>query len=156
RLQKALDRHFRREKHQLDRTLKRMSQAIEQLVDPPALARRLLRTSAGVLGVARGAGDFRQGKPPLCRLAGAPSGEPPLVEWSPGCPLVEALANRGPLLVRPRTSPPDPAQRQLQYLNAEVAHALTHEGELLGILVLGPKELAAYTAEDCNLLTAFA
>jgi transcriptional regulator with GAF, ATPase, and Fis domain len=156
RLQKALDRHFRREKHQLDRTLKRMSQAIEQLVDPPALARRLLHTSAELLGVPRGAVYLRQGKPPLYRLADALGGEPPLVELSPGCPLVEALANRGPLLVRPRTTPPDPAQRQLQYLNAEVAHALTHEGELLGILVLGPKELAAYTAEDCNLLTAFA
>ena len=31
-----------------------------------------------------------------------------------------------------------------------------HEGQLLGILLLGPKELAAYTAEDFNLLTAFA
>jgi transcriptional regulator with GAF, ATPase, and Fis domain len=156
RFQKALDRHFRREKHQLDRTLKRMSQAIEQLVDPPALARRLLHTSADLLGVPRGAVYLRQGKPALYRLADALGGDPPLAELPPGCPLVEALANRGPLLARPRTTPPDPAQRQLQYLDAEVAHALTHEGELLGILVLGPKELAAYTAEDFNLLTAFA
>jgi len=156
RLQKALDRHFRREKHQLDRTLKRMSQAIEQLVDPPALARRLLHTSAELLGVPRGAVYLRQGKPPLYRLADALGGDPPLLELPPGCPLVEALAHRGPLLARPRTTPPDPAQRQLQYLDAEVAHALTHEGELLGILVLGPKELAAYSPGDFNLLAAFA
>jgi transcriptional regulator with GAF, ATPase, and Fis domain len=156
RLQKAVDRHFRREKHQLDRTLKRLSQAIEQLVDPPALARRLLHTSAELLGVPRGAVYLRRGKPPLYRLADALGGDPPLLELPPGCPLVEALAHRGPLLARPRTTPPDPAQRQLQYLDAEVAHALTHEGELLGILVLGPKELAAYSPEDFNLLAAFA
>src|SRR5205823_2534282 len=88
--------------------------------------------------------------------ADALGGEPPLVELSSGCPLVEALAHRGPLIARPRTTPPDPAQRQLQFLDGEVAHALMHEGELLGILLLGPKELAAYTAEDFNLLTAFA
>jgi transcriptional regulator with GAF, ATPase, and Fis domain len=156
RVQGALDRHFRREKHQLDRTLRRMSQAIEQLVDPPALARRLLHTSAELLGVPRGAVYLRQGTPPLYKLADALGGEPPLLELSSGCPLVEALANRGPLIARPRSTPPDPAQRQLQYLNGEVAHALMHEGRLHGILLLGPKELSAYSAEDFNLLTAFA
>ena len=50
RLKVALDRHFRREKHQLDRTWRRMSEAIEQLVDSPTLARRLLQTSAELLG----------------------------------------------------------------------------------------------------------
>ncbi len=156
RVQKALDRHFRREKHQLDRTLHRMSQAIEQLVDPPALARRLLHTSADLLGVPRGAVYLRQGQPALYRLADALGGEPPLLELSSGCPLVEALANRGPVLARPRTTAPDPAQRQLAFIGGEVANALMHEGQLLGILLLGPKELAAYTAEDFNLLTAFA
>ena len=89
----VLDRHFRREKHQLDRTLQRMSQAIEQLVDPPALARRLLQTSAELLGVPRGAVYLRQGQPPLYRLADVLGGEPPLLELSSGCPLVEALAH---------------------------------------------------------------
>ena len=156
RFQKALDHHFRREKHQLDRTLKRMSQAIEQLVDPPALARRLLHTSAELLGVPRGAVYLREGQPALYRLADSLGGEPALVELSSGCPLVEALANRGPLLARPHTTAPDPAQRQLVFIGGEVAHALMHEGQLLGILMLGQKELAAYTTEDFNLLAAFA
>ena len=47
-----------------------MSQAIEQLVDPPTLAQRLLHTSAELLGVSRGAVYLRQGDPPLYRLAG--------------------------------------------------------------------------------------
>jgi transcriptional regulator with GAF, ATPase, and Fis domain len=156
RVQKALDRHYRREKYQLDRTLRRMSQAIEQLVDPPALARRLLHTSADLLGVPRGAVYLRQGQPALYCLADVLGGEPSLVELSSGCPLVEALANRGPLIARPRSTAPDPAQRQLQFLGGEVAHALMHEGQLLGILLLGPKEVAAYSPEDFNLLTAFA
>src|SRR5262249_14320366 len=86
-LKGALDRHFRKEKHQLDRTLKRMSQAIDRLVDPPALARRLLRTSAEVLGVARGGVDLRQGKPPPDPRAGARGGEAPPGGCWPGGPL---------------------------------------------------------------------
>src|SRR5205814_2314156 len=92
----------------------------------------------------------------LYRLANSLGGDPPLVELSSGCPLVEALAHRGPLIARPRSTTPDPAQRQLLFLGGEVAHALLHEGELLGILLLGPKEVADYSAEDFNLLTAFA
>src|SRR5262249_284115 len=42
RFKRALDRRFYRTKYQLDRTLRRMGEAIEQLVDPPTLARRLL------------------------------------------------------------------------------------------------------------------
>ena len=42
RLKKALDRRFYRDKYQLDRTLNRMGEAIDQLVNPPTLARRLL------------------------------------------------------------------------------------------------------------------
>ena len=100
RFKAALDRHFRREKHQLDRTLQRMSQAIDQLVDPPTLARRLLHTSAELLGVPRGAVYLRQGEPPLYRLADALGPAPELAELSSGCPLVEALRDHGPQLAR--------------------------------------------------------
>ncbi|MBI1915273.1 MAG: hypothetical protein HYS12_11120, partial [Planctomycetes bacterium] len=55
RLKKVLDRHFRREKLQLDRTLQRMSQAVARLVDAPTLARHLLHATADLLGVERGA-----------------------------------------------------------------------------------------------------
>ena len=62
RLKSVLDHHFRREKHQLDRTWRRMSEAIEQLVDSPTLARRLLQTSAELLGTAGGAVYLRAGR----------------------------------------------------------------------------------------------
>jgi transcriptional regulator with GAF, ATPase, and Fis domain len=156
RFKAALDRHFRRQKLQLDRTLERMSRAIEQLVDPPALARRLLHTAAELLGVARGAVYLRDGTPPLYVLAEATGPQPPLAELSSGFPLVEALVARGSLSAAPRGGPLDPAQRQLQFLGGEVAQALLHEGQLLGLLLLGPRPGAAYSREDCNLLAALA
>jgi DNA-binding NtrC family response regulator len=172
-LMKRLDRRFRREKLQLDRTLQRMREAIEQLVDPPALGRRLLHTSAELLGVGRGAVYLRDGEPALYRLADSLGPPPPLAELSSGCPLVEALREQASVPEAPRvprsseservrgrglrgTTREGPAERQLQFLGGEVAHALVHEGQLLGLLVLGPPpRVGGYTPEDLNLLTAF-
>ncbi len=155
RLKSVLDRHFRREKHQLDRTWRRMSEAIEQLVDSPTLARRLLQTSAELLGAANGAVYLRQGDPPLYRLTHALGPVPELTELSPGCPLIEAVREQGSATAHLRLAS-DPARRQLLFLKGEMALGLLHEGELLGLLVLGPKGAGAYTPEDLNLLTAFA
>jgi transcriptional regulator with GAF, ATPase, and Fis domain len=161
----ALNRHFRREKHQLDRTLQRMSQAIEQLVDPPTLAHRLLHTSAELLGAARGGIYLRQGDPPLYHLTEAIGAAPPLAELSFGCPLVEALLVENSLVVPLQGLPTNAGQRQLQFLGGTLAHGLLHEGQLLGLLLLGlPTEsrgpatemTGGYTAEDLHLLTAFA
>jgi transcriptional regulator with GAF, ATPase, and Fis domain len=157
RLKRALDRRFYREKHQLERTLRRLSQTVEQLIDPPAVARRLLQASAELLGVARGAVYLREGSPPLFRLADSVGPAPPLTELSSGCPLVEALQAGGTVVARPRLGQaPDPAERQLQFVGGAVAQALVHEGQLLALLVLGPRDPGTYTAEDLNLLAAFA
>jgi transcriptional regulator with GAF, ATPase, and Fis domain len=160
RLKKALDRHFRREKYQLDRTLQRMSEAVSQLVDPPTLARRLLRTTADLLGTERGAVYLREGEPPLYRVADSLGAAPSLTELPPGCPLVEELQVHGSLGIRPPSvngaGDPPPAWRQLRFLGGEVAHALTHEGRMLALLLLGPRPSGPYTAEDLNVLSAFA
>ena len=58
RFKKALDRRFSRDKSQLDRTLQQLSQAVQQLVDPPALAQRLLHATTELMGVARGSVFF--------------------------------------------------------------------------------------------------
>jgi DNA-binding NtrC family response regulator len=156
RVRRALDRRFYRQKHQLDRTLKRLSQAIEKLVDPPVLARRMLQEAAEVLGVPRGAVYLRAGNPPLYRLADHLGEAPPLTELSPGCPLIEALPARGTVQTRPRPAAEDAAQRQLRFLGGEAAHALLHEGQLLALLVLGPRGAGPYTPDDLNLVEAFA
>jgi transcriptional regulator with GAF, ATPase, and Fis domain len=156
RFKKELDRRFHREKYQLDRTLRRMGQAIEQLVDPPTLAKQLLQVSAEVLAVPRGAVYLREGTPPLYRLVDALGAPPPLTELSSGCPLVEAMLVQGTTVVPAgRGTGSDPVQRQLRFLGGEVAHALTHEGELLALLVLGPRDMGGYGTEDLNLLAAF-
>jgi transcriptional regulator with GAF, ATPase, and Fis domain len=158
-------RHFRREKSQLDNTLQRMSQAIEQLVDPPTLARRLLHTSIDLLGASRGAVYLRQGNPPLYHLTEALGPAPALVELSSGCPLVEALHTQNTLALSGQWSPTAAGIRQLHFLGGAVSQGLLHEGELLGILVLGPptesrgssaETTGGYTAEELHLLPAFA
>jgi transcriptional regulator with GAF, ATPase, and Fis domain len=157
RLQKALDRRFRKEKHHLDRTLQQMGKALEQLVDPPTLARRLLQTSAELLGVARGSIYLREGNPALYRLAEPLGSPPPLLELAPGCPLVDTLQKQPMLaLRRDRWAVGDPDQSQLRFLGGETAQALTHEGHLLALLILGPKESGPYAPEDFNLLSALA
>ncbi len=165
RLTAVLHRHFRREKSQLDHTLQRMSQAIEQLVDPPTLAHRLLHTSAELLGAGRGAVYLRQGDPPLYQLTEALGPTPALAALSSGCPLVETLLAHSTLTLSLQSPPIVAGPRQLHFLGGTIAQALLHEGQLLGILVLGPpteqrglatETTGGYTAEDLHLLTAFA
>jgi transcriptional regulator with GAF, ATPase, and Fis domain len=157
RLKKALDQHFRREKYQLDRTLRRMSQAIEQLVDPPTLARRLLHVSGELLGVSQGAVFLREGDLPLFRLTDHLGSAPALTEVLPGCPLVEALTVCGTLVDQPRPLPhAERAHRQMRLLGGQAAQAVVHKGDMLALLVLGQKEGGAYTTDDLNVLAAFA
>src|SRR5262249_49393350 len=105
RVRTALDRHFHREKHQLDRTLQQLGEAVQQLVEPEALARRLLGVCTELLGIRRGAVYVRSGDPPIFRLANHIGNAPALTELSSGCPLVEALRIRQTLLARSADSP---------------------------------------------------
>jgi transcriptional regulator with PAS, ATPase and Fis domain len=156
RINKAFDRRFYRHKHQLDRTLQRLGAVIEQLVDPPTLARRLLQASADLLTASGGAVYLSEGEPAIYRLAGCLGPiPPPLQELTSGCPLVEALENRRTLTTWPHQDS-DTAQRQLRFLGGEVAYALVHESRLLAFLILGPKETGAYRPDDLNLLSGFA
>lgn len=156
RVKRALDRHFRKEKIQLDRTLRKMSESISQLVDSPTLARRLLQSLTELLGATRGAVYLRQEHPTLYQLSTS-QGEPPtLTELPPGCPLLEAL-NESPLLTCPASPGEEsPAVRQLRFLGGEVACELSHEGKGHALLVLGPRQHGRYNEEDLHLITAFA
>jgi transcriptional regulator with PAS, ATPase and Fis domain len=156
RINKAFDRRFYRHKHQLDRTLQRLGAVIEQLVDPPTLARRLLQASADLLTASSGSVYLCEGEPAIYRLAGClgPT-PPPLQELTSGCPLVEALEKRRTLTTWPHQAT-DAAQKQLRFLKGEVAYALVHESQLLAFLILGPKDTGPYRPDDLNLLSGFA
>ncbi|HWY86593.1 MAG TPA: GAF domain-containing protein, partial [Gemmataceae bacterium] len=156
RFQRALDRRFSRDKSQLDRTLQRMGKAIQQLVDPVALAQKLLQTASEQLGVSRGAVYLRQGEPPIYRLASCVGPAPELVELASGFPLIETVQDGKIVSTRSReTGGLSAPQRQLQFLGGEIAHPLVHEGRLLALLILGHKG-TPYRTEDLDLLAAFA
>jgi transcriptional regulator with GAF, ATPase, and Fis domain len=152
RLSRVLDRLYRREKNQLDLTLSRMSQAVERLVDPPTLARQLLTTTTELLGSPAGAVYLRQQQPGVYGLVASLGPVPPLSELSAGCPIVVQV-ERGPALSS--TSLP-PVKRQLMFLGAEIAQGLTHEGQLIGLILLAPRTGDPYSAEEVNRLSAFA
>jgi hypothetical protein len=108
RLKAVLDRHFRKEKFQLDRTLERMRATLEQLVDPPTLARQLLQSATELVGARRGAVYLRVGEPALYALSATQGTAPTLTELPPGCPLIEVLPTLG---CNPGCHPTPPSAR---------------------------------------------
>jgi transcriptional regulator with GAF, ATPase, and Fis domain len=155
RFRKFLDRRFTKQKTQLDQTLQRMGQAVEQLVDPLALAQKFLHATTDLLGVAQGSVFLRQGDPPIYRLAGCQGTPPPLGELPPGSPLVDALMEGKVISGAPKPYPPmTSAQKQLQLLGGQLAHPITQDDQLLAFVVLGPKD-PPYRPEDAELLGAF-
>ena len=154
RILRAVDRHFRREKYQLDRTLQSLEQTIERLVDAPTLARQLLHTTTGLLSAPAGSVYLCPGEESLYRLTCHTGETPPLAELSSGCPLVEALRTQGTQRLDPIGH--GPASRQLAFLHGAMAQSLTHENRLLGFLVLAPRIDGPYTIEDVQVLSAFA
>ena len=156
RLRRALDRRYRRDKTQLDQTLKLLGETVEQLVDPPTLARRLLRAAGDLLGVQGGAVYLRDGEANTFRVAGGIGPVPPREELPTDGPLVAALGTFE--TIPPRTGPgPFDALVQLRAIGGAAAVALSHENVLRAILVLGPKSAGGdFTHEDLDLLSAFA
>ena len=154
---RALDRRFHREKYHLDRTLNRMRDAIDQLIDPPTLVQRLLHASTDLLGVSRGAVYLRQRDSENFRLAGWVGPAPAQMELPKHGPLIDELKHDSVVMATQRVgSEITPAQEQLKALGGEVANALLQEDNLLAFLILGPKPTGAvYRTEDMNLLTSF-
>jgi transcriptional regulator with GAF, ATPase, and Fis domain len=155
RLRRALDRRYRRDKTQLDQTLHLLGEAVAQLVDPPTLARRLLRAAADMLGVPTGAVYVREGDPPAFRVAGGIGPVPPVPELTADGPLVAALGTFDTIPPRSGAVPFD-ALVQLRAVGGAAAVGLTHENVLRAVLVLGPKASGSYTPDDFDLLAAFA
>jgi len=154
RFRRTMEQHFRRDKHQLDRTLHQLSEAIEHLVEPTTLSRHLLNLSAELFEVESGALFLGEGDPPLFQLAGTHGNPPPLTALASGCPLIDSLMTTNLITVQ---DVPDAAVRQqLHLLNADIALALSHNGRLLGFLLLGPKASGYYTPEDYQLISALA
>jgi transcriptional regulator with GAF, ATPase, and Fis domain len=157
RLRQAMGRLLHREKYQLDRTLRRVSEVVGRQVDPPALCRQFMQALGDLVAIPQGGIYLRSGDPARYRLTASLGAPPPLEELPAGAPLLEALAAAP--LVQLDLGPGrggTPAQRQLAELQGAVAVALRHEGALLAVLVIGPRRLGAYEAEALHLLTTLA
>jgi transcriptional regulator with GAF, ATPase, and Fis domain len=170
-LQRLVDRRFFREKYQLDKALQRMNQAVGNLVEPVILAERLLASCRDVLLVDQAAIYLREPQRDFLQLAAAePNSKSPLqrlvtsdahTKFPPLLPADEALLGELlPTSSLQRVSPGtregmSQAQLRLRELKAHLVHALELDGEVAGVVLLGPKRNGEpYSAEDLTFLTA--
>jgi len=158
RFQKAIDRRFYREKYQFDIAMRKMRLAVGSLVDRETLGRRLLEAAAEVMRLEWGA----------IYLADAPGGALRLASCHGPAPDERTLAADNPLVDRLRRVPglrvphpaalsgePDPATDAMIALGGEAASALEADGDLAGLLVLGPKRSGMpYEDEELAFLAA--
>jgi transcriptional regulator with GAF, ATPase, and Fis domain len=158
RFQRVIDRQFFREKYKFDRAMQKMRLAVGSLIDRVTLGRRLLEAAAEVLRVEWGA----------LYLADAPGRSFPLVAAHGPTPDEHSLAVDNPLVVRLRQTPimrlshtlahggtSDPATDAMIALGGEAATAVGGDGQLAGLLVLGPKRSGMpYEDEEMAFLGA--
>jgi transcriptional regulator with GAF, ATPase, and Fis domain len=140
--QRVLDRQFYREKYNFDQAMRRMSQAVGNLVDRETLGRRLLEAAADVLRVEWGAiyvAELDEASGLL--LAAGYGTEPDERVLAADNPLVVQLRqSRRPLRVgHGLTVNSDPAADAMIRLGGEIAAPLQTDGTLAGLLILGPK-----------------
>lgn len=158
RFQKAIDRRFFREKYKFDQAMRKMRVAVGSLVDRATLGRRLLEAAADVLRLEWGALYVcEQSHGPL-RLVACSGPEPDEQVLSADNPLVERLrtvtAMRVPHGVA-LSAASDPATDAMIALGGEAANALEEDGDLAGLLVLGPKRSGMpYEDEEIAFLGA--
>ena len=156
RMKAALDRRFFKEKIKLDQTFRKMSQAIESLVDPLLMARRLLLTTTESLGVPKGSVFLKAPDFPGFKLADYLGNAPRQDVIYNDSVLAKVLLKGESVCLDLASMPSDPAIRKvLNSLGGVTIVPLQHEEDLTGFLVLGQKGLGAFTIDDLNLLAAF-
>ena len=142
RFQRVIDRQFFREKYKFDQAMQKMRVAVGSLVDRITLGKRLLEGAAEVLRVEWGALY-------LCE----PSEKAFHLEVCHGpTPDQQTLAMDNPLVIRLQQTPTarlshalaagassDPATDAMIALGGEAASAVGSNGQLAGLLILGPK-----------------
>jgi transcriptional regulator with GAF, ATPase, and Fis domain len=133
-----------------------MSQAIESLVDPLLMARRLLLTTTESLGVPKGSVFLKAPDFPGFKLADYLGNAPRLDVVYNDSVLVKLLLKGESVCLDLASMPGDLAVRKvLNSLGGVTIVPLQHEEDLTGFLVLGQKGSGAFTIDDLNLLAAF-
>ncbi|MGD9856847.1 MAG: sigma-54 interaction domain-containing protein, partial [Planctomycetaceae bacterium] len=153
RVQGVIDQEFFREKYQLDKAMQRMNRAVAGLVDRRSLAEQMLSSCCDVLGVTRAACYLRDGEGEMFQrfaqlgdLEFVPQIEVSRSHWP--------LLQQGVSLQRLRAGGTS-TQSLMRTLGVDLIHGLEVDGEMVGLIVLGPKpNAAAFTPEDGTFLSA--
>jgi transcriptional regulator with GAF, ATPase, and Fis domain len=153
RLRNYLDRRFRKDKTQLEQILQKFGEAVEQLVDTPTMARRLLQMTTELYGYPQGAIYLHSNNGYELAAALGIGAAPPVI---PGDSALVAAIREKITAERLALPPVDPVRRDLARTRGDVAVALSHENRLMGILILGRAPGQAPRPTDNKRLAAFA
>lgn len=154
RFQRALDRRFHQQKYQLDKAMLRLSEAVDQLVEPAQLARQLLQSAREAVRAERGAVYLRDvaGSYELAAWTGWPAPPRREIDQFLAGEIVRSPAGQAEFGQTARSLT---ALRVLRSLDATLALSLELDGDSVGLLLLGAKQDAtAYSQEDLGFLKA--
>ncbi len=153
RVQRLIDQEFFREKYQLDEALQRMNRAVAGLVDRESLAEQMLSSCCDVLGVTRAACYLRDGNGESFQRFAQLGDREFVARIKVGRSHWSAL-QQGVSLQRLRSGG-STTQALMRDLGVDLIHGLEVDGEMVGLIVLGPKPSgAAFTPEDGTFLSA--
>ncbi|WP_237170872.1 sigma 54-interacting transcriptional regulator [Paludisphaera borealis] len=158
RFQRVLDRRFFREKYKFDQAMQKMRLAVGSLVDRTTLGRRLLEGTAEVMRLEWGALYLAEVETGTFELAASHGPTPDDHVLEAANPLVTRLRQTSSVrqshaLGSAGTS--DPATDAMIALGGEAACGVGGDGQLAGVLVLGPKRSGMpYEDEEMAFLGA--
>jgi formate hydrogenlyase transcriptional activator len=149
-----LERRFLRERQRLDRTMQRIHQSVNQLADTQYLSERTLALCRDALQADWAALYLRDQRGEQYRLVAVEGSVTTLpLQWKPVEPWLTKLSQDGPLFATGGTV--ETMDDPLAKMGAEAAQWLEIEGDLAGLVWLGPKQAGGlYTPEDAAFLSA--
>ncbi|MBL9124294.1 MAG: sigma-54-dependent Fis family transcriptional regulator [Planctomycetaceae bacterium] len=158
RFQRGWERRYVVYKHQLDKAVRRLSEAVDHLVESSQMARQMLQSARDVVAAERGAVYLLNPQESRLTLAARVGWAAAPESLHRGSPLTHELHHTGVVSARAGlTALPTAAQLELRDLDAELAFALERDGLLVGLLVLGPKtDGSPYSGEERSFLAALA
>jgi transcriptional regulator with GAF, ATPase, and Fis domain len=147
RFQRAIDVRFQRENYRLDIAVRRLSDAVDHLVEPAQLARQLMQSAQDTIGSSAAAVYLRDASHDHFELVCQNAWPQAPRRLAGDCPLVVDLAARSLAC----------DGRPLTELSAAAGCVLESEGSAVGLVLLGPKTSGkALASEDRTFLLALA
>ena len=158
RFQRGWERRYVVYKHQLDKAVRRLSEAVDHLVETSQLAKQMLQSARDVVAAERGAVYLLDPQESRLNLAARVAWPNAPETLHVGSPLTHELRHAGVVSARLGLATlPSAAQLELRDLDVELAFALERDGLLAGMLLLGPKaDGNPYSSEERSFLAALA